>query len=133
MAASCWSIGRSLGWRVGEDVGNLVPDAVFDLFVPARDLPELDRVVYAGYLAGLREAGWDGDARLVRLGMCALAIKYVWLPPLMLVRAGDATQLDYGGTATVDAARRYAERGQVFTFLMGWAEEARELAAALGW
>ena len=117
---------------LGEDVGNLVPDAVFDLFVPARDLPELDRVVFAGYLAGLREAGWDGDGRLVRLGMCASAIKYVWLPPLMLVRAGDATQLDYGGKATVDAARRYAERGRVFTFLLAWAQEARELTAALG-
>ena len=118
---------------LGEDVGNLVPDAVFDLFVPARDLPELDRVVYAGYLAGLRAAGWDGDERLVRLGMCASAIKYVWLPPLMLVRVGDATQLDYGGTATVDAARRYAERGRVFTFLMGGAQDGRELAAVLGW
>lgn len=118
---------------LGEDVGNLVPDAVFDLFVPARDLPELDRGVFAGYLAGLREAGWDGDERLVRLGMCASAIKYLWLPPLMLARAGDATQLDYGGRATVDAARRYAERGRVFIFLMAWAQEARELAAALGW
>ena len=108
------------------------PDAVFDLFVPARDLAELDRVVFAGYLAGLREAGWDGDGRLVRLGMCASAIKYVWLPPLMLAQAGDATQLDYGGKATVDAARRYAERGRVFTFLLAWAREARELAAALG-
>ncbi|HEY8597912.1 MAG TPA: hypothetical protein VIL85_05745 [Thermomicrobiales bacterium] len=118
---------------LGEDAGNLVPDAVFDLFVPAHDLPELDRVVFAGYLAGLREAGWDGDERLVRLGMCASAIKYVWLPPLMLARAGDATQLDYGGKAAVNAARRYSERGCVFTFLMGWAEEARELAAAPGY
>jgi hypothetical protein len=116
---------------LGEDVGNLVPDAVFDLFMPARTLPHLDRVVFAGYLAGLREAGWDGDERIVRLGMCASVVKYVWLPSRMLATAGDEVQWDYGGRAAVDAARRYAERGLTFAFLADWAREARALAAAL--
>ena len=117
---------------LGEDVGNLVPDSVFDLFVPARKLASLDREVFDGYLSGLREAGWDGDERTVRLGMCASAIKYEWLGPLMLQRASNANQLDYGGRKTVDRQRLYAERGIALAFLASWAEEARALAEELG-
>ena len=117
---------------LGEDVGNLVPDSVFDLFVPARKLASLDRDVFGGYLSGLREAGWEGDERLVRLGMCASAVKYEWLGPLMLQRASNASQLDYGGRETVDAKRLYAERGIALAFLASWAEEAKALAEELG-
>lgn len=55
---------------LGEDVGNLVPDSVFDLFLAARDLPDLDREVFVGYVSGLRDAGWRGDESLVSSG-CA--------------------------------------------------------------
>ncbi|GAA3507629.1 hypothetical protein FHR32_007399 [Streptosporangium album] len=42
--------------------------SVFDLFLDAATPPELDHAVYGAYLRGLREAGWSGDERLVRLG-----------------------------------------------------------------
>jgi hypothetical protein len=48
---------------LGEDVGNLVPEAAFDLWLPAALLPEIDRLVFDGYVAGLREAGWADEAR----------------------------------------------------------------------
>jgi len=118
---------------LGEDVGNLVPDSVFDLFVPARDLPDLDREVFGGYVRGLREAGWEGDERAVRLGMCTSAVKYEWLAPLMLQRASEARQLGYGGEETADADLLYAERGRALAFLTSWAEEARALAEGLGY
>ncbi len=117
---------------LGEDIGNLVPDSVFDLFVPARKLAVLEREVFGGYLSGLRQAGWDGDERMVRLGMCASAVKYEWLGPLMLQRASNASQLGYGGRKTVDAERLYAERGIALAFLASWAQEARALAEELG-
>ena len=117
---------------LGEDIGNLVPDSVFDLFVPARKLAVLEREVFGGYLTGLRQAGWDGDERVVRLGMCASAVKYEWLGPLMHQRASNASQLGYGGRETVDAERLYAERGIALAFLTSWAEEARALAEELG-
>src|SRR5438309_4827997 len=72
---------------LGEDIGNLVPDSVFDLFLPAKLLPELDAAVFGSYVAGLRDAGWEGDERVVRLGMCASAVKYEWLLPWILQRA----------------------------------------------
>ena len=68
----------------------------------------------------------------VRLGICASAVKYEWLGPLMLQSASNASQLDYGGRETVDAKRLYAERGVVLAFLASWAEEARTLAEELG-
>jgi hypothetical protein len=116
---------------LGEDIGNLIPDSVFDLFLPARLLPDLEAAVYDAYVEGLREAGWKGDQRLVRLGMCASAVKYEWLLPHMLMGAGDAQQLDYGGEGTVAPEIRYAERGATLAYLMRWLNEARSLRAEL--
>ena len=117
---------------LGEDAGSLIPEAVFDGFLAAEHLPELDELIYRGYVAGFRDAGWDGDERLVRLAMCASAIKYDWLVPRLLERAGTAEHFDYGGTELVSAELRYAERGATFAFLAGWADEARALALELG-
>ncbi len=61
---------------LGEDIGNQVPDGVFDLFWPAERLAELETAVFGAYLDGLRAAGWDGDHRVVRLGMVASCVKY---------------------------------------------------------
>jgi hypothetical protein len=117
---------------LGEDIGNLIPDSIFDLFLPADCLPDLDELVFGNYVEGLRAGGWTGDERRVRLAVCASAVKYTWLVPFMLTRAGDEEHLDYGGAGTVSAARRYAERGATFAFLVNWADEARELARASG-
>jgi hypothetical protein len=115
---------------LGEDPGNLVPDSVFDLFLPSAMLPELDRTVFDAYLDGLRRAGWKGDERLSRLATCASAVKYEWLTPSMLARAGDERHLAYGRQAP--SAELYRERGATLMFLAGWADEARRLAAQLG-
>jgi hypothetical protein len=117
---------------LGEDLGTYIPDTVWDLFLPAARLPELAAAAYEAHVHGLRESGWRGDERLVRLGMCASAVKYDWLAPLMLARADEARQPDYGGKGEVPAERRYRERGLAFSFLAGWAAEARELAPLLG-
>lgn len=109
-----------------EDVGNLVPDAVFDRFVQAERLPALAERCVARYLDGLAAGGWTGDEGLVQLGFYASVIKYDWLVPLMLARA-DEEQLDYGGGATVAAADRYHERGMALLELTRWAAQARRL------
>ncbi|MFI0509953.1 aminoglycoside phosphotransferase [Streptomyces sp. WSLK1-5] len=117
---------------LGEDLGNYLPDSVFDLFVPADRLPRFAGAAYHAYLEGLRESGWRGDERAVRLAVCASAVKYDWLTALMLARAGEERQLDYGGRREVSAERRYRERGLALAFLARWAEEARALAPRLG-
>jgi hypothetical protein len=117
---------------LGEDAGNLVPDSVWDLIHPPAVLAALDRAVHDGYLGGLREGGWDGDEREVRLAMCASAVKYDWIAAGMLARSGEAEQRVYGAARPVETGRLFDVRAEVLRFLSGWADEARRLAAELG-
>ncbi|MCD6534845.1 MAG: phosphotransferase [Deltaproteobacteria bacterium] len=58
---------------IGEE---LVPLIQADLFFFEVDLAQakmLEEIVFAGYISGLREAGWQGDPRQVRLGYTAAA------------------------------------------------------------
>jgi hypothetical protein len=116
---------------LGEDPGNLIPDSVFDLFVPGERIAELDRTVTGEYLAGLSEAGWEGDPRLVRLAICASGVKYHWLAAYMVRRAG-RPQRQYGGAPTEEAEERYRQRGLALSHLCAMVDEARALARALG-
>jgi hypothetical protein len=117
---------------IGEDAGNLVPDAVFDHFVPAADLPALERAVYEGYLAGLQAAGWRDDPRLVRLGMWSSSVKYDWLAALTLAQVFQERQQRYGGEGEVDASFKFRERSRALLFNAGWARQALDLADELG-
>jgi hypothetical protein len=117
---------------IGEDVGNLILDTVFDHFQPAARLPMIEAAVFDAYVSGLRSGEWRGDPKLVRLGMCASAVKYDWLTPLMLTQAGAERQLAYGGREEVDATHRFRERGRALAFTAAWAAEALQLATDIG-
>jgi hypothetical protein len=112
---------------VGEDIGNLVPDSVFDLQLPHEALDELDVRLTAAYVRGLREAGWRGDERVVRLGICGSAVKYDWLTALSLERAETEEHVDYGHAGTVDPSARYAARAAGLALCARWADEAARL------
>lgn len=120
------------GRAIGEDIGNLVPDASFDHFVPAADLAHLETVVFDSYLWGLREAGWDDDPRLVQLGMWSSAVKYDWLAPFTLAQVGDTRQYRYGGEGEIDAGFKFRERSRALLFNARWAARALQLADQLG-
>jgi len=117
---------------VGEDIGNLVPDAVFDHFVPADQMQHLEQAVYEGYLRGLRAAGWSDDPRLVKLGMWSSAVKYDWLAPFTLAQVGQARQYRYGGAGEIDRTFKFRERSHALLFNAQWARQAIELASQLG-
>jgi hypothetical protein len=117
---------------VGEDAGNLVPDAVFDHFVTADQMPQLEQAVYEGYLSGLRAAGWHDDPRLVQLGMWSSAVKYDWLAPFTLAQVGQGRQYRYGGAGEVDASFKFRERSRALLYTARWAQKAIELASQLG-
>ncbi|MEA1921864.1 MAG: phosphotransferase [Pseudomonadota bacterium] len=58
---------------IGEE---LVPLIQADLFFFEVDLAQakmLEEIIFAGYIGGLRDAGWQGDSRQVRLGYAAAA------------------------------------------------------------
>ena len=117
---------------IGEDAGNLVPDAVFDHFVTADQMPRLEQVVYEGYLRGLRTAGWRDDPRLVQLGMWSSAVKYDWLAPSTLAQLSEKRQYRYGGAGEIDAAFKFRERSRALLYNAQWARQAIELAGRLG-
>jgi hypothetical protein len=107
---------------LGEDIGNHIPDAVFDLFWPAEQLPELADACITAYLDGLRSACWRGDPDLVVLAVMASCVKYTWLLPLMLGRASDPEQRAYH--EQVDAQKLFHQRGLAFAMLVLWCDQA---------
>lgn len=114
-------------YTVGEEVGQTlsVAAAFFDLD-PA-DLPALDDLLFAGYLAGLRDAGWRGDPRPVRFAYVAhAALRNLFNAvgatlPDAAGRAG--AERNFGHTWEALAERRAAIR----PFLLARADEARSL------
>ncbi len=100
--------------------------------LPPERLDELDSRLTSAYLEGLRDAGWTGDERLVRLGICASAVKYDWLTAYCLLHAGADEHRGYGQEATVDPGVRYAARAAGLALCARWADEAEELAGTLG-
>jgi hypothetical protein len=110
---------------IGEDVGNLVPDAVLDFHVAPEQLPELYDAVADGYEAGLRDAGWSGADATVRLAMSAtMAAKYAWIGPA-LVRSVAERLPKLNGRPIAEAVSWWAP---TVRFLLDRAEEARHLS-----
>ena len=109
---------------LGEDVGNFIPDAVFDGFVDGEDIAELESIMIDAYEAGLNEAcdiEWP-----VRTTVFASAVKYVWLGPLLLERAAQRQYSAYGGgeISEEQAIEQYRSRGLALMRLCEWAEQA---------
>jgi hypothetical protein len=53
---------------IGEELATLVGFGLYWLEVPSADAPRFDALAFAGYLAGLHDAGWQGEKAIVRLG-----------------------------------------------------------------
>ncbi|GAB3832688.1 hypothetical protein GCM10028799_63760 [Kribbella italica] len=107
---------------LGEDLGNHIPDAVFDLFWPAERIQELAETCIDEYLDGLREGGWSGAADQVRLAVMASGVKYAWLLPALLGQAGDAAHRAYHQQA--DSRQLFQQRGLALEFVADWCLEA---------
>jgi hypothetical protein len=58
---------------LGEEVVPLFALTLRFVTVELERIAELDALIFAGYVEGLRAAGWQGDARLARFGFTALA------------------------------------------------------------
>ncbi|MFD2079268.1 Phosphotransferase enzyme family protein [Actinopolymorpha cephalotaxi] len=68
---------------LGEDLGNLLVDAVTDFHLPPAKLPELFETLVGGYADGLSAAGLPGSggAEVARMVAAGAAAKYGWLAP----------------------------------------------------
>ncbi|MGH2586581.1 MAG: hypothetical protein ACRDJE_16825, partial [Dehalococcoidia bacterium] len=69
---------------VGEDLSLLVPSPFFRLEEDVQRLPRQAEVTYEAYLHGLKDAGWRGVERDVRLGYTiAIGLRTVFIAPTL--------------------------------------------------
>jgi hypothetical protein len=103
--------------------------------VAVDDLPTYEAAICEGYLAGLRDAGWTGDARIARLGH-ALNTAFRFGPALWAPRWA-VTAPEHQRRALTEAIgepfeNSIARYGQMQPYILSLADEARGLIAALG-
>jgi hypothetical protein len=90
---------------LGSDIANMTASAGFDSYIAPAHLASFADHVFDSYLNGLRQSGWKGDSRTVRLGYCASVAKYAWVVAAMLESAADPghpTYVGYGGAGGLD-------------------------------
>ncbi len=64
---------------LGAELNSLVSCNGYMLEYPPSDLPNLEEAIFPAYLQGLQEAGWKGEADLIRLGYLAWQSVYFGL------------------------------------------------------
>jgi hypothetical protein len=118
---------------VGAEIATLVSGSVRKGDFPADRLDALDGTVFSGYLGGLRDAGWTGDERLVRLGYAMSVALRCWFvrdtlrhltEPTIPPRLGRA--LDVASGEALDAFISLSR------FVLDRADEAHQLLDAVG-
>jgi hypothetical protein len=112
---------------IGEDAGNLVPDAVFDFHLDPTQIDALYDAVATSYEAGLRDAGWRGTTGAVRLALAAtIAAKYVWIAPAIALARRDKREL-LNRRPIEETLRAWKP---TLAFVLDRADEARSLIAS---
>lgn len=119
---------ESLGvGALGAEIATLVCGTIRRGDYPAGRVAALDRVVFAGYLRGLRDAGWLGDPALARFGyVAAVALRWFLLPDTLRVLSGRARA--NRGRAQESEVRAVQQLVLLSQFVLERAEEARGLA-----
>jgi hypothetical protein len=115
---------------VGADIATLVFGTMRRCEFDAERATELDQVVFAGYVAGLHEAGWQGHVEHVRLGYTtAVALRWSLLATTLriLVEGALPIRTSQGWRVSPDDIARQWVR--LSTFLLERADEARRLIA----
>ena len=94
---------------------------------------QLSDAIFQGYLAGLRQAGWHGDSRIIRYVYCAVAGTIFGLAYTTAVRRILSEDPDRWARNNYDcsAAEALKHRALMALFFLDLADEARLLAAEL--
>lgn len=115
---------------VGAEIATLVFGTMRRCEFDAERAAELTQVVFAGCVAGLREAGWQGHVEHVRLGYtAAVALRWTLLARTLrvLVEGAPLLRTSQGRRLSSDQVARQWVR--LSEFLLDRAHEARRLAA----
>jgi hypothetical protein len=114
-----------VGWAaVGTDASDLFAAGLMHARAAPNDPAALDAAVFDSYLAGLAEAGWRGDTRLLRTAYAGYAaLKYAvplwWLPDM----SDPARHARWEALSGLPMAAFVAQQGYVISYLIDIAEE----------
>lgn len=119
---------------IGEEIVPLVAGTLGYGEVELVKAPELERMVFEGYLSGLRDAGWRGDPRLVRFGYgvaSALHYCFVDLQGLLSLAFDEDSRAEWEEASGMLAREMMYYVAELERFLLGLADEARGLLDSL--
>jgi len=116
---------------IGADISTLVFGTMRRCEFECERATELDEAVFTGYVAGLREAGWQGRVEDVRLGFtAAVGLRWGVLASLLREVVEGTAQLQRPSQGwEVSRAEVVAQWVRLCTFLLDRADEARRLVA----
>lgn len=112
---------------LGNDLGELVGTSLSNFTADPANAAGLEESVLEGYLAGLRDAGWQGDAQLVRVGYL-IALTLYWggtLPCAVAQAQPGETRLDVEAKYGRPLAAALPGWTQLAEFALDRADEAR--------
>jgi len=119
---------------IGEEIATTFSVTLQFLDCDAQDVELLDKFIYEGYLAGLRDAGWSGKSELVRFGFTASAALFMalggagaWLPALMDEKEVQEIE-DYLGHPIEKVVHQWS---MMQAYLLNLADEALELQGVI--
>ena len=121
---------------VGEEVGITTAVALWWLEVGADQAKALDQIIFDSYVAGLRDAGWQGDVRLARFGYTTTAALVIGVAHALIVGVYGLSSDD--GIRSTESTIGYklddtlAQWATIHPFLLDLGDEAVRLATALG-
>jgi hypothetical protein len=116
--------------HLGQEIATTTAIDLMFLEVPSERALELDEAVFAGYCDGLRDAGWQGDLRLPRLGYAATAALQSGVAFTGMISAGCQTPEGLALGETILGHPRTAIADQLadtLPFLLDLGDEALEL------
>ena len=117
---------------LGAEIATLVFGTLRRCEFDAERASELDEVVFEGYVAGLREAGWRGAPELARLGyVSAVALRWTVLVGTLrsLLEGAEPVRTSHG--LLVPSEQVVEQRVRLSQFLLDRADEAYQLAETL--
>jgi hypothetical protein len=119
---------------VGMDLAVPIIIGIAFMEIRSAEASEVTALMYEQYLAGLRDSGWEGDPRLVRLGFTAsTACKYIETLMISSQFMTDPNSIPVMESIFGHPYREVIqEYGALFRFAFALADEARELMTALG-
>jgi hypothetical protein len=118
---------------LGEEIANLLAASLIWFEYDAAEARSLDETVFAGYVVGLRDAGWQGDVRLARLGyVAACALRWgvvgLWW---MLSLNNEQEQADFEKHWNHPMPELVAQWAKTAYHVLSLADEAYELRERL--